>query len=81
MQTGGCKFFQWREVYAVTFQKHGGQAGAQIVAAAVGHANQAAATVQQDIRRINLFVSLINTMGIMIVLAVLLAAYAASFNK
>jgi hypothetical protein len=51
------------------------------MAAAVGHANQAAATIQQDIGRINLFVSLINTMGTMIVLAVLLAAYAASFNK
>jgi hypothetical protein len=81
MQTGGCKFFQWREVYAVTLQEHGGQAGAPVAAAAVGHANQAAATIQQDIGRINLFVSLINTMGIMIVLAILLAAYASSFNK
>jgi hypothetical protein len=52
-----------------------------MVPAVIGQANHAAAPNQQDLRRINLFVSLINTMGIMIVLAVLLAASAATFNK
>jgi hypothetical protein len=49
--------------------------------AAVGQANHAAAPNPQDLGRVNLFVSLINTMGIMIVLAVLLAASAATFSK
>jgi hypothetical protein len=52
-----------------------------MVPAAVGHANNAAGPNQQDIGRINLFVSLINTMGIMIVLAVLLATSAATFSR
>jgi hypothetical protein len=52
-----------------------------VLPAAVGQVNHAAAPNQQELGRVNLFVSLINTMGIMIVLAVLLAAFAATFNK
>jgi hypothetical protein len=52
-----------------------------MVHAVIGHANHAAGPNQQDLSRINLFVSLINTAGIMIMLAVLLAASAATFNK
>jgi hypothetical protein len=81
LKTGGCKFFQWREVYGRTIQEYGGQAGAQMVHAVVGHANNAAGPNQQDLGRINLFVSQINTMGIMIVLVVLLAASAATFSR
>jgi hypothetical protein len=80
-KSGGCKFFQWKEVYGRTLQEYGGQAGAQMVPAVVGHANHAAGPNQQDLGRINLFVPLINTAGIMIVLAILLAASAATFNK
>jgi hypothetical protein len=64
-----------------TFQEYAGQAEAPIGAVVIGPGNHAARTIQVDLGRINLFVSLINTMAILIVLAVLLSAYAAAVNK
>jgi hypothetical protein len=65
---GSAVSVQLREVYAASLWENGGNADARL-----GAANRVAGTNQQDLGRINLLVSLVNTMAIPVVLADLLS--------
>jgi hypothetical protein len=72
LQSAQCSFFEWREVYACTVQRNAGDDHGQLAAPTAGPAPPARGTNHPDLAHINLLVSLINTMAVMLMLAVLL---------